>query len=358
MAVLIGFLFSFDLTYYGLPAYEVRSFYYYSVIYTMLGLALSLIINKLISSKVPDRTSLPYVINVILGGLWILDGVLQFQPQMPYGFLTFVIEPAIVSIPNQAVQSFLYLGYNTWAIHPIQFDALSGALQIFIGFSFLIYRTRLGLKLISLISIIWAIIIWIFGEGFGGIPTYGVSIITGYPGSALLYVILAVPFLSEKMEHNNRFVQFYRYSIVLILFTSIILQILPFNAYWTNGVFSQIIYNNTFNQGEALWSNSIMETVWPLLIYQTVYINLFFTLVLLSVSLLLISRYWAGEMIGISVMFILWLLFQNLGIYDNPATDFNSGILITFLIFLLLLNDLPQKYFGEVTLSLTKNKIR
>ena len=37
----------------------------------------------------------------------------------------------------------------------------------------------------------WAIVIWIFGEGLGGIPESGVSLLTGFPGSVLIYIILA-----------------------------------------------------------------------------------------------------------------------------------------------------------------------
>ncbi|MGP6240145.1 hypothetical protein ACNF40_07015 [Cuniculiplasma sp. SKW4] len=321
-----------------MPKNEVYSFYYYSAMYTILGLILSFAINK-IASKGSIATQLPYTLNLILGGLWILDGILQFQPQMPYGFLTFVIEPAITSIPNMQIEQFLYLGYNTWAIHPIQFDALSGALQIFIGFSFLTYRSKRALKLVSAISIFWAIIIWIFGEGFGGIPESGVSILTGFPGSALLYMILALPFLNHNLEKKENFLSFYRISIVIILFVSIILQLVPLNIYWNNGIFSQIIYDNTFNQGESPWIYSIMESIWPLLIYHTEYLNILFSLIVLSVLLLLISKYNYGEMIGMISFFVFWLLFQNMGIYDNPATDFNSGILLVLIISILVLND-------------------
>lgn len=338
MAVLISFMFYFDLSYYGLPKDEVYSFYYYSVVYTILGLVLSLAINKIVS-KNSDGTQLPCTLNLILGGQWILDGILQFQPQMPYGFLTFVIEPAITSIPNVQIENFLYLGYNAWAIHPIQFDAMSGALQIFIGFSFLTYRSKRGLRLISAISIVWAIIIWVFGEGFGGIPESGVSLLTGFPGSALLYIILAVPFLNHGLEKRENFLSFYRTSIVIILLISVILQLLPLNIYWNNGIFSQIIYDNTFNQGESPLIYSIMEAVWPLLIYHTEYLNLLFTLIILSVSLILISKYIYGEIIGMTIIFLFWLMFQNMGIYDNPATDFNSGILMIFIISVLVLND-------------------
>ena len=199
LAIFIIQIFYLDLAVYGVPGQELVTFYYYSIIYTVAAVLFSTLIRKFAEKK--DRLSqIPYSFNIILGGLWILDGLLQFQPQMPYAFLTFVIQPSIVSINNIPIQNFLYLGYNLWATHPFQFDALSGALQIFIGYSFLINRSERVLKFISIISIVWALVIWIFGEGFGGIPEIGVSILTGFPGSALLYVILAIPFISTRFN--------------------------------------------------------------------------------------------------------------------------------------------------------------
>ena len=47
---------------------------------------------------------------------------------------------------------------------------------------------RFGLWL----SVGWALVIWIFGEGFGNLFTGSATFYTGAPGSALLYLILAL----------------------------------------------------------------------------------------------------------------------------------------------------------------------
>ena len=357
LSYIIFQIFAYDLNYYGVPSVEIRSFYLYSFGYTILGIFISLIIGRLYS-KNSVISQIPYSLNLILGCLWILDGVLQFQPQMPYGFLTFVIQPSIMAIPETGIQNFLYIGYSTWALHPFQFDALSGALQVFIGFSFLTYRSRSGLKLISIISIFWALIIWIFGEGLGGIPVYGVSLLTGFPGSALLYILMAVPYLQDKFEHKSVLHEYFRNSLLVLVGISIILQLLPFNSYWTSGIFSQIIYNNTFSQGESLWMYIILESVWPLLIFHTAYINILFSLILVSLFFLLLSGNKTGDLIGMVTVSIFWILFQNLGIYQNPATDFNSGLLLVLIFYINSFDSTLSFPVRSIVLHLTEKKIR
>ena len=93
-----------------------------------------------------ERSKIPNTIRLVLGILWIVDGILQFQPEMPYGFLSVVIEPSIQAINNVGVEKFLMIGYNIWLLHPFQFDALSGSLQIFIGVAYLLNRSTKALK--------------------------------------------------------------------------------------------------------------------------------------------------------------------------------------------------------------------
>lgn len=357
LAFFIIQIFYLDLAVYGVPGQELITFYYYSIIYTVVAVLFSSLIRKMRGNK--ERISqIPYSLNIILGGLWILDGVLQFQPQMPYAFLTFVIKPSIVSINNIQIQNFLYLGYNIWATNPFQFDALSGALQIFIGYSFLINRSERILKSIAIISIVWALIIWIFGEGFGGIPEIGVSILTGFPGSALLYVILAIPFISSRFNSREYLQSFLLKSAFFVLVISLILQLIPVNGYWNKGIFSQLIFDNTFNQGESPLLYNILNRIWPILIYHTQDLNIFLSLLMISSSFLIFSRNKIGYLIQILFITVMWILFQNMGIYDNPATDFNSGIVLALIIYLGTLDKHLYVGIKDFRKALTENKIR
>ena len=157
-------IFFFDLRFYYIPENEVSKFYIYSLIYSTLGILAAIIIARMFRKE--ERSKIPNTIRLILGILWIVDGILQFQPEMPYGFLSVVIEPSIQAINNVGVEKFLMIAYNIWLLHPFQFDALSGSLQIFIGAAYLLNRSTKALKYISFISIIWAIVIWICGREY------------------------------------------------------------------------------------------------------------------------------------------------------------------------------------------------
>jgi hypothetical protein len=124
-----------------------------------------------------------------LGSLWLLDGALQLQPYMfTRGFAHSVIAPAGVGQP-------LFVGGAVrWsaaliATHPALYDALFATVQLALGVGLFVPRTiRLALAL----SVLWAVGVWYFGEGLGGIFGGSASILNGAPGAALLYGVLAV----------------------------------------------------------------------------------------------------------------------------------------------------------------------
>jgi len=120
--------------------------------------------------------------------MWLLDAALQFQPFMfRPSFVTTVIEPAATGNPG-----FVTTPVN-WASHLMLhqltfFNAVFATLQLLIAVGLFWLRTvkpALGL------SIIWALSVWWFGESLGGILV-GASPITGVPGAALLYALVAI----------------------------------------------------------------------------------------------------------------------------------------------------------------------
>jgi hypothetical protein len=123
---------------------------------------------------------------VILGLIWLIDGILQFQPYM-FGkkFITGVI------LPNADGQPGIVATPITWVAHLIEphvalFNGFAATLQILIGLG-LIYRRTV--KPALLISFAWALGVWFTGEGLGGFFNGTASPLTGAPGAALLYVI-------------------------------------------------------------------------------------------------------------------------------------------------------------------------
>lgn len=128
-------------------------------------------------------------IQVALGLLWILDGLLQFKPAMLTGkFATQVIasagqgQPAFVSGPVREAARIILL-------HPAAMDVGFGLVQLALGLGILWPRTtRWALPA----SAAWALSVWYLGEGLGGLFGNGASMLTGAPGAALVYALLAL----------------------------------------------------------------------------------------------------------------------------------------------------------------------
>jgi len=128
-------------------------------------------------------------IQVTLGWLWILDGCLQFQRAMLTSkFATRVIapagprQPAFVSWPVSEVARII--------VHqPALTDVAFGLIQLALGAGLLRRRT---VRWALAASVVWALSVWYLGEGLGGLFGGGASLLTGAPGSALLYAVVAM----------------------------------------------------------------------------------------------------------------------------------------------------------------------
>ncbi len=128
-------------------------------------------------------------IQIALGVVWVLDGLLQLQPSM-FGqtFVTGTLEPAASSQPALLASSIDHVAHLV-SVYPAAFDVVFATVQVLIGIGLLrpaTVKPALGL------SLAWAAGVWAFGEGFGMLLTPSASPLTGAPGAVLLYALLAV----------------------------------------------------------------------------------------------------------------------------------------------------------------------
>jgi len=128
-------------------------------------------------------------VQIGLGLIWLLDGVLQFQSFFfSQSFLTGMIAPLALGQPRPIAHSI------TWAAgvashHLIQYDTLFGFIQVLIGLGLLFPPT---VRPALVLSFVWVPIVWWFGEGLGMIPAGMASPLTGAPGAVLLYGLIGV----------------------------------------------------------------------------------------------------------------------------------------------------------------------
>lgn len=131
------------------------------------------------------------LLRVAFGLLWIFDGFLQAQPKMPVGMTTGVIQPAAAASPSW-VQHVVNAGATIWSFHPIEAPASAVWIQIGIGLWLLVAPRGRWSRAAGAVAAGWGLVVWVFGEAFGGIFPPGLTWLFGAPGAVLFYVAAGV----------------------------------------------------------------------------------------------------------------------------------------------------------------------
>ncbi|HZV26234.1 MAG TPA: hypothetical protein VFG00_08075, partial [Acidothermaceae bacterium] len=130
-------------------------------------------------------------LRISFGLLWIFDGLLQLQQAMPAGLPVQVVQPAATSSPAW-VQHLVHNGTLIWLRHPISAAASAVWIQVGIGVLLLVAKSGRISRLAGAVSVGWGLVVWVFGEAFGGIFGTGLSWLFGAPGAVLFYVMAGV----------------------------------------------------------------------------------------------------------------------------------------------------------------------
>jgi cytochrome oxidase Cu insertion factor (SCO1/SenC/PrrC family) len=136
------------------------------------------------------------LLRIGFGVLWVFDGILQAQPKMAVGLPSQVIEPTAASSPRW-VQQVVNWGGTNWSFHPMQAGAASVWIQVGIGIWLIVAARGPLSRLAGLASVGWGLVVWAFGESFGGIFAPGLTWMFGAPGAVLIYAaagaLIALP---------------------------------------------------------------------------------------------------------------------------------------------------------------------
>src|ERR1700733_1929069 len=128
-------------------------------------------------------------LEMVLGGLWLLDGALQFQPYMfSKGFFAGILGMANMGLPRPLSNADFHVA-SLLVAHPVAWNVVFASLQVALGVGLLWPRSA---RVARLVSIPWALGVWVIGEGVGGLFMGGTSLVTGVPGAALLYAVAAL----------------------------------------------------------------------------------------------------------------------------------------------------------------------
>jgi hypothetical protein len=128
--------------------------------------------------------------------LWIFDGLLQAQPTMAAGLPAQVIGPSAASSPRW-VQHVVSWGSSAWSSNPVQAGAATVWIQVGIGIWLMAAGGGAWSRLAALAGAGWGLVVWVFGESFGGIFAPGLTWLSGAPGAAGFYcaagALIALP---------------------------------------------------------------------------------------------------------------------------------------------------------------------
>jgi cytochrome oxidase Cu insertion factor (SCO1/SenC/PrrC family) len=137
-----------------------------------------------------------WLLRVGFGAIWLFDGILQAQPQMAGGLADQVMQPSAAASPGW-VQHLVNFGVTVWDYHPVQAASAAVWIQVGIGIWMLVAVRGWSARLAGLAGVAWGLVVWAFGEAFGGIFAPGLTLLFGAPGAVLVYVVagalLALP---------------------------------------------------------------------------------------------------------------------------------------------------------------------
>lgn len=142
---------------------------------------------------------------VALGCFWCIDGLLKLQPYFFHHFVSNVIEPSAAGQPTVIGRPITWIGHLV-APHQALFVVLAAIGELSIGVGLLVRRT---VKPALLLSIVWALNVWLTGEGLGGLFTSNTpSPLTGIIGTAPMYVFAALLVWPRQDESSEAELQF------------------------------------------------------------------------------------------------------------------------------------------------------
>ncbi len=275
------------------------------------------------------------VLRIGFGLLWILDGILQAQPGMAVGLPSQVIEPTAQSSPTW-VQHLINWAGTTWSYHPIQAAAAAVWIQLGIGVWLLLAKKGRLSQLAALAAVGWGLVVWVFGESFGGIFAPGLSWLTGAPGAALCYcAAAALLLLPDRHWRTGQTGRLILGCLGGFLVAMAVLQAWPGRGFWQGSLHGQpgtltamVQSMSALSQPSGLadvvsWFASVVRA-------HGFAVNLIAVVALAGIGLVFLTGRPKLARIALIVLAVFgladWVLVQDLGFLGGLGTDPNSMI--------------------------------
>jgi hypothetical protein len=269
-----------------------------------------------------------------LAAIWLLDGVLQYQSFMytkAFGQMlarTAQGNPSVIARPI------------TWDAtlvehHLVLVNTIFATIQLLLGLG-IAFRPTVRIALAA--SIAWAIGVWWFGEGLGGILDGGASPLNGAPGAVIIYALLAVLLWPADRDASAPFVAaravgaHVARALWLVLWLSeAYFALAPANR--APQAVSGMIAG--MESGEPGWLSAIERGGASLVANQGLAASVVLAVALAGIAVgVYLPRPFARATLALAIVvaLVIWVVAEGLGgILAGGGTDPNSGPLLVLL---------------------------
>jgi cytochrome oxidase Cu insertion factor (SCO1/SenC/PrrC family) len=269
------------------------------------------------------------------GVIWIFDGILQAQPKMAVGLPSQVIEPTAATSPHW-VQVVVNWAGTSWSYHPMQAGAAAVWIQVGIGI-WLIAAARGPLsRWAGLVSIGWGLVVWVFGESFGGIFAPGLTWLFGAPGAVLIYCVAgALIALPERAWRSRLPGQLTLAGLGVFLIGMALLQAWPGRGFWQGTLHGQpgSLAGMTASMAPTPQPHFLSAWINAFTAFDEAHgfaVNLFAVVALAAIGAIFVSgrpRLIRPTLVIFIVLCLAdWVLIEDLGFLGGLGTDPNSMV--------------------------------
>jgi cytochrome oxidase Cu insertion factor (SCO1/SenC/PrrC family) len=287
------------------------------------------------AAAAPPEPAWRWVLRIGFGVIWLFDGILQAQPKMAIGMPSQVIEPTAASSPHW-VQVVVNWAGTTWSYHPMQAGAAAVWIQVGIG-AWLLAASRGPLsRLAGLVSVGWGLVVWVFGESFGGIFAPGLTWLFGAPGAVLIYcaagALIALP---ERAWRSRMTGKLMIAGLGVFLLGMALLQAWPGRGFWQGQVHGQpgSLASMTASMASTPQPHVLADWVSAFTNFDQAHglaVNLVAVLVLAVTGALFVTTrprlIRPALVLFLTVCLADWVLIEDLGFFGGVGTDPNSMI--------------------------------
>ena len=234
------------------------------------------------------------------------------------------------------VQHVVNLAGTTWSYHPMQAGASAVWIQVGIGVWLLAAARGPLSRLAGLASVGWGLVVWAFGESFGGIFAPGLTWLFGAPGAVLIYCVAgALIALPDRMWYSPRLGRAVLAGTGLFLIGMAVLQAWPGRGFWQGISHGQpgTLAGMTQNMAQTPQPHLLSGWINAFTSFDEAHgfaVNLFAVVALALIGAAFVSgrqRLARPAVIAFTVLCLAdWVLVEDFGFFGGLGTDPNSMI--------------------------------